>query len=252
MVTTLDLYPFFFEGGAVGCLLIHGGTGSPPEMRPMGEYLAGKGLTVLGVRLAGHGTSPEDLVGTTWQDLVASAEEGLVRLQARCEHVFVAGLSVGGLLTLCLAANHPLPGIVVMSAPAYLADWRLKWVPVIKHFIKWHHSSGESDLTDPQAQEMLWFYRRVPVVFGQEVDRLMRQVRGNLSRVQSPVLIMQGRCDRTIPAESAQIFFDGLGTQDKQIVWWSNSGHAITVDSEREAVWARAHAFIADHVPIGS
>jgi carboxylesterase len=252
MVKTLDLNPFFFEGGPVGCLLIHGGTGSPPEMRPMGEYLAGKGLTVLGVRLAGHGTTPEDLAGTTWQDLVASAEEGLVRLQARCEQVFVAGLSVGGLLTLYLAANHPLPGIVVMSAPAYLADWRLKLVTVIKHLIKWHHSSGESDLTDPQAQEMLWFYRRVPVAFGQEVVRLMREVRGRLSRVQAPALIMQGRCDRTIPAESAQIFFDGVAAKDKQIVWWPNSGHAITVDTERQAVWARAYAYIADHARIGS
>ena len=41
---TLDLNPFFFEGGEVGCLLVHGFSGSPPEMRPMGEYLAGKGL----------------------------------------------------------------------------------------------------------------------------------------------------------------------------------------------------------------
>ena len=89
----------------------------------------------------------------------------------------------------------------------------------------------------------------MPVVFGQEVDRLQRQVRSNLARVQVPVLIMQGRCDRTIPADSAQILFEGLGTKDKEIVWWSNSGHAITVDSERQAVWARAYAFIAAHVP---
>jgi len=61
----LDLNPFFFEGGEVGCLLVHGFSGSPPEMQPMGDYLAGKGLTVLGVRLAGHGTSPEDMATTT-------------------------------------------------------------------------------------------------------------------------------------------------------------------------------------------
>ncbi|HID86186.1 MAG TPA: carboxylesterase, partial [Anaerolineae bacterium] len=38
----LDLNPFFFEGGPTGCLLVHGFSGSPPEMRPMGEFLAGK------------------------------------------------------------------------------------------------------------------------------------------------------------------------------------------------------------------
>jgi carboxylesterase len=247
MVKTLDLNPFFFLGGPVGCLLIHGGTGSPPEMRPMGEYLADKGLTVLGVRLAGHGTAPEDLARTTWQDLVASAEEGLCRLQDRCERVFVAGLSLGGLIALYLAAHRSIAGAVAMSAPAYLKDWRLKLLPITRHFIKWHHSSGELDLTDPTGRERVFFYRRIPVLFGQQVNRLLREVRGSLARVKVPVLIMQGCCDRTIPADSAQILFDGLGTQDKEIVWWPNSGHAITVDSEREAVWARAYEFIAAH-----
>ena len=243
----LDVNPFFFEGGPVGCLLIHGGTGSPPEMRLMGEYLAEKGLTVLGVRLAGHGTTPEDLARTSWRDLVTSAEEGLSQLQDQCATVFVGGLSVGGLLTLYLAARYPMAGAIVMSVPAYLNDWRLKFLPIIKYVIKWHHSNGKLDLTDPQGAERLSFYRRVPVVFGQEVMRLLRETHDSLADVQVPVLIMQGRYDRTIPADSAQELFDGLGTEDKEIVWWSNSGHAITVDSEREAVWARAYAFIAAH-----
>ncbi|MGQ9494334.1 MAG: alpha/beta hydrolase [Anaerolineae bacterium] len=248
----LDLHPFFFPGGPVGCLLIHGGTGSPPEMRPMGEYLASKGLTVLGVRLAGHGTTPEDLAQTSWLDLVVSAEEGLYRLQERCARVFVAGLSVGGLLTLYLAARHPIAGAIVMAAPAYLSDWRLKLLPIIKHVIKWHYSSGELDLTDPAGKDRVFFYRRVPLVFGEQVNRLLREVRSCLGQVKVPVLIMQGRYDCTIPADSAQIIFDNLGTSDKEIVWWPNSGHAITVDSEREAVWARAYTFIAAHAPCPS
>jgi len=76
-VNALDLNPFFFEGNTTGCLLVHGFSGSPPEMRPMGVYLAEKGLTVIGVRLAGHGTTPEDMARTGWRDWVASAEEGL-------------------------------------------------------------------------------------------------------------------------------------------------------------------------------
>jgi len=244
---TLNLNPFFFEGGPTGCLLIHGGTGSPPEMRPMGEYLAAKRLTVLGVRLAGHGTTPEDLAKTTWQALVASAEEGLYRLQERCERVFVAGLSMGGLITLYLAARHSVAGAIVMATPAYIQDWRLKLLPITQHFIKWYHSSGKLDLTDPAGSERVFFYRRIPAAFGLQVDCLLRQMRDSLARVQVPTLIMQGRCDRSIPADSAQILFDSLGTKDKEIVWWSNSGHAITVDSEREAVWARAYEFIAAH-----
>jgi carboxylesterase len=216
-------------------------------MRPMGEYLARQELTVLGVRLAGHGTTPEDLARTSWRDLVASAEDGLEQLQLRCERVFVAGLSVGGLLTLYVAAHHGIAGAIVMSAPAYLKNWQLKVMPIVKRFAKWHHSSGKTDLTDPSAQDRMFSYQRIPVVFGEEVSCLIRQVRSDLALVQAPVLLMQGRCDRAIAPDSAQVLFDGLGTKDKQIVWWPNSGHAMTVDSEREQVWSRAYAFIAAH-----
>ena len=65
--------------------------------------------------------------------------------------------------------------------------------------------------------------------------------------MQVPVLLMQGRCDRTIPPDSARILFDGLATLDKEIAWFDNSGHCITIDSEREAVWGRAHEFVIAH-----
>jgi carboxylesterase len=244
---TLDLTPFFFEGGPTGCLLVHGFSGSPPEMRPMGEFLAGKGLTVLGVRLAGHGTTPEDMARTTWRDWVASAEEGLQELEARCEAVFVAGLSMGGLITLHLAAHYPLAGIVPMAAPAYIADWHSRFVPMVQYFWRWVTPNIESDLTDPEAQERCWSYNRLPTRCIVSLRQLLRLVRRELPQIEVPALIMQGRCDHHIPADSAQIIFDRLGSTDKEMTWWSNSGHCITIDSEREAVWARAYDFIVVH-----
>ena len=243
----LDLNPFFFEGGPTGCLLIHGFSGSPPEMRPMGEYLAQQELTVLGVRLAGHGTTPEDMARTGWRDWIASAEEGLRKLQALCDPVFLAGLSMGGLIGLHLAAHHPVAGVVAMSAPAYIADWRFRFLPLVQPFVRWVTPGGESDLTDPEAQNRFSAYNRLPTSALVSLRQLLRIVRQELPQVRMPVLIMQGKHDRTIPPDSAQIICDGLGTTDKEIVWWPNSGHAITIDSEQEAVWARAHTFITAH-----
>jgi carboxylesterase len=245
----LDLDPFFFQGGDVGCLLIHGGTGSPPEMRGMGEYLAKKGLTVLGVRLAGHGTKPEDLATKEWKDFIASAEEGLDQIRSLCDKLFVAGLSLGGLITLYLAAHHPFQGAIVMSAPAYIHDWRLHLLPVIKYLVKWVWMGEESDLTDPEARKRLFCYQRVPTVFGVQFSKLLRETKKSLSDVNVPLLLMQGSHDRTIPEESAQYFFDRVGSVDKEIVWFPNSGHAITVDRERELVWQKAYEFIIEHAP---
>jgi len=246
-MTELNLDPFFFEGGPTGCMLIHGFSGSPPEMRPMGEYLAEKGLTVLGVRLAGHGETPENMASTGWRDWVGSAMEGLHELQACCELVFVAGLSMGGLIALHLSAHHPLVGIIIMSAPAYVADWRFHVLPLVQPFMRWVTTDIESDLTDSQAHRGLWSYNRLPTSAVVSLRQLLRLVRRELSRVRVPALIMQGACDHHIPYDSAQVIYDGLCSTDKEIVWWPNSGHAITVDSEREAIWARAYAFISTH-----
>ena len=265
---SLDVGPFSFAGGPTGCLLIHGfmgtpsrpdGSGSPPEMRPMGEFLAQQGLTVLGPRLAGHGSTPEEMARTGWRHWVASAEQALQELQGRCDRVFVAGLSMGAWITLHLAAHHDVAGIVAMSTPAYISDWRFRFLPLVQPFVRCLAPNMEWDTTDPLAPQRCRCYDRLPtrcvVSLGQlrysiPPRRGIRLVRGELPRIQAPALIMHGRHDRSVPADSPQIFYDGLGTQDKEIVWWPNSGHSITVDSEREAVWARAFAFMAAHARV--
>jgi carboxylesterase len=245
--TMLDLNPFFFAGGETGCLLIHGFTGSPPEMRGLGEYLAGKGLTVLGVRLAGHGTRPEEMARTGWRDWAASAEEGLRELRGRCQQAFVGGLSMGGVLSLYLAARHPIAGAIVMAAPTRLSDWRVPFVPLAKHFMKWYRPGGETDLTDPTAQERMWAYNRIPMGCIDQLRQLIRLVHQELPRVSVPVLIMQGTHDRYVPPDCAQEIYERVTSQDKERIWLPNSGHAITEDSERREVWQRAYEFIAAH-----
>lgn len=245
MMPNLELTPFYFSGGPVACLLVHGFSGSPPEMRPMGEYLAARGLTVLGIRLAGHGTTPEDMATTTWRDWVASAMAGLRELQGRCQKIFVAGLSMGGLIALHLAADQHLDGVIAMAAPAYIADWRVHLLPLAQYFVPWVVPNIGPDYTDPTARERIWSYPKVPTRCVASLHDFLRLVRRELPRIKAPALIMQGERDRHIPADSARIIFGSLGSEDKEIVLWSNSGHCLTVDSEREAVWARSYRFIA-------
>src|SRR5574341_92283 len=117
--------PFFFRGGPTGCLLVHGFTGAPGEMRWLGEYLAAQGHTVLGVRLTGHGTSPEDLTQVTWRHWLGCAVDGWQILRDQCERVFVMGLSMGGMTAINIAAEFPAAGIVPLSTPIRLKlDWR--------------------------------------------------------------------------------------------------------------------------------
>lgn len=108
-------------------LLIHGLAGTPNEMRSVARCLSASGFTVYAVRLAGHCGSEADLVKTGWRDWYASVEA--VHAEAVRQHrtVFVAGLCLGALLALHLAAKHKetVAGLALYSLPLWYDGWSM-------------------------------------------------------------------------------------------------------------------------------
>jgi len=131
--------PFFIgpKDTDKACLLIHGFVGTPAELRGLGEVLANHGIRAHGIVLPGHEGNPEGLVNIGWKQWQAFAEEGLAEL-APYPHVFLAGLSMGGVLSLLLASRHPerIAGTIVMSTPTRITGgWQLNLLPVARHFV---------------------------------------------------------------------------------------------------------------------
>jgi len=243
----LDPKPFFFPAGPVGLLLIHGFTGAPPEMRPMGEYLAQRGLTVAGPLLAGHGTTPEDLARTTWQDWYASIEAAFQGLRPRCEKVFVAGFSLGAVLALHLAAHHELAGLVLMAPALWVRDWRMGLVPVLRHFIKFvakDTNPQHSDLTDPEAYKRFWSYDVYPAAGVYQMFLLQRLVRSELERIRLPTLIIYATKDMSIAPQSGPLIYKRIPATDKELLVLHHSGHGLVADSECELVFQQLYAWI--------
>src|SRR5215471_1276337 len=92
---------------------------TPYQVRSLGDYLAWQGLTVMGIRLPGHGTTLDELEHTTAQQWLTAIDHGIDQLQQRCEHIFLIGNSLGGILTLAIAAlrEQDLAGLVTISTP---------------------------------------------------------------------------------------------------------------------------------------
>lgn len=246
----VDPRPFVLESGRVGCLLIHGFTGSPAEMRLLGEYLYGCGLTVSAPLLAGHGTKPEDLNRVSWHDWVASAERALEALRARCDTIFIGGLSLGSLVAICLAARHAdLAGIMLYSPGIKAANKLLYLAPLLRHLARqWPGDPEEkTDLLDPEAPGRLWHYETVPTTGANEVLKMQRAMRHLLGRVRIPAIIFYSTRDAILDPAAPRITLNELGSQDKELVILHNSGHCMTVDREREAIFARTYGFIVAH-----
>ena len=240
-----DGKPFFFEGGKVGCLLLHGFTGTTSSMKPMGEYLAGKGLTVLGPRLPGHGTNVKDMGRWSRNDWTRTVELALSELQELCDSVFVSGLSMGGTLTLYLSERFPddIAGVMPICTPVFMKNPALKLVPALKYLIGSFPGPG-NDLKDPGVKEVA--YEKLSVKALHELIKLMKLVDESLDRITAPIRIFQARDDHVVLPENAPHVLERVGSADKEIVWLDNSFHVATLDFDKETIFEKSYRFILD------
>ena len=236
--------PFFFPGDSAGILLVHGFTGTPKEMRTMGEYFAAQGHTVLGIRLPGHATRPDDLPRMRWVDWLHAVEDGYHFLHSAGRRVFIMGLSMGGILTLTAAARLPAAGVVAMSTPYSLsADPRLSYIEYLSWIIP-HMPKGPSDWHDQAMLEEHVDYPDYPTRSLAEVRDLLEVMRQGLHQIQAPVLLVHSRLDAGVPPENMLRIYEHLGSTDKSMLWLEQSGHVVTRDLERVRVFEAALAFV--------
>lgn len=239
-----DPSSFLFEAGDVGVLLIHGFTGSAAEMRPIGRYLNERGLTVMGPLLPGHGTQVEDLNHVPWTEWTTAAERALAELQGRCAQVFVAGLSMGGLLTLYLASRHPeLPGFVTYAAALDITDWRRHFLPVYKLFFETRPKNPEH-WADPEAEALLWAYDAWPVAGATQLMHLRNEVQASLPRITSPALITYSTSDPMVTPEAAKMIIDNIASEDKAALCLDECGHVMTLDKGWDTLAESTYQFV--------
>lgn len=242
--------PFYFENGEVGILLIHGFTGTPSEMRPLGEYLAKAGFTVHAPLLAGHGTCPEDLEKTDWQDWLKTVLDAYdTMVQRGVKQVFVAGLSMGGLLAFYLSLHRPVAGLISLCAPIWVQDRRAPYVEIAQFFIRYLPRKGQKS---PEIEQFLVPYDRTPLRAIAQLMRFIRKVRKRLSEVQVPTLVIQAKNDETIVPESANYIYQQISSKEKRLSWYEKSSHIITLDRERGKLFEEIESFISEQLRLQS
>jgi carboxylesterase len=238
--------PFHFPGGRTGCLLIHGFTGTPREMLFMGKHLAGQGHTVIGVRLFAHATHQEDMLRARWRDWLASAEDGIHLLSNTCDRVVVMGLSMGGILSLLLASQFPVAGVVALSTPYDNPDPRMRLRPVAPLLtLFWRFGrKGPPDWHDPTVPPDHLEYPLAPVRGAAELYDVLAEMRRRLPAVTCPALIVHSHGDLAVAPWHAEAIAARIGSSDKRIFWVSDSGHVVTRDAERDRIFAEVAEFV--------
>lgn len=248
----VDTSDFFFPGSGLGALLVHGLSGTPYEMRYLGERLAAAGIRVRGVKLAGHAASPEDLAASDaegWYDSVVAGFEDLRRFG---DPIIVVGLSAGAVLGARLAAEHrdQVAGIVMLSSAFFLpraASSALRLVKMLGRVAnRLYVASDGSDIQDAAARRVHPSLRMMPLNAPIHLLRLSAAVRPMLSRITQPVLIIHSRLDHTCPMDrNVKFVTSHLQSARVRTLILEQSYHVITVDIEKERVADEVLTFAA-------
>lgn len=225
---------FFWKAGSVGVLLSHGYTATTAEVRLFAKRLHEKGFSVAGPLLAGHGTQPADLNHVKWQDWVESGEKVYQQLTAYCEHVFVGGESMGGLVALYLANRHPEVRGVLLYAPAI--ELTISTVDKVKLYL------GSSFMPYAKRESMdasdKWqgYDPELPTKGILQLLKFQHAVKQALPKITQPVILFQGRRDTAVAPQAGDIILHGVRSTLKEHHWMERSAHPILIEDELDEV----------------
>lgn len=199
-------------------LLIHGFPGTPAEMRSLGEHLHHThGWTAQGVLLPGFGADLETLPQRTFDDWFNAIECAYLDLRQHHQQVVIAGLSMGGALSINLAAKYS-PTALMLFAPFWTLDHILwKALPVLKYIFPQFkpftlfkpdfndpkmragikNFMPQADLDDPQVQRAI-MDMAIPVKMMDQVRIAGQHAYETATKLRVPTLIVQGLEDELV------------------------------------------------------
>jgi carboxylesterase len=236
--------PFSATGSRQGVLVLHGFTGNPQSMRPLAEVLADAGYSVELPRLPGHGTSLEDMMTTSWDDWSATAADSYDELDARCDQVAIAGLSMGGALACSVAESRlNVAGLVlinplVKAPPREMLDGLDQ---LIDSGVETIDAIG-SDIKKDGSKE--FSYPATPLRSAKSLFAGVEGVHKGLSLITAPILLLSSREDHVVTSDNGDELERSSGGAVER-VWLEDSYHVATLDNDAGLIESLSLGFLA-------
>ncbi len=204
-------------------------------MRTWGEALDSAGWDVSIPLLPGHGTSWQDMSRTRWTEWYQAVATELDHLSRTSETVVVCGLSMGGTLSLALAAEKPqLISAVALVNPALTVPSQLaRFARFIAPVIPSVPSIG-GDIAKPGGREES--YERTPLRSVAELRQLTRHVQRQLSSVTAPLLLMTSTVDHVVNVHDSDQIAAHVRSRPLRRLTLAHSFHVATQDYDAELI----------------
>jgi carboxylesterase len=213
-------------------------------MRALAEACATAGFHVELPQLAGHGTAMEDMIPTRWADWSADVEKAYQVLSKRSKKIVVMGLSMGGTLTLWMAAQHPeVLGIVCVNPATQPHPQEV--IDMLQGMIDGgiETTDGVSgDIADPSAHEIAYSGTPLAAVKSFWCEGLV-PLAPRYPSIKMPMLLYTSLQDHVVqPSDSDAVVAMYGGPVER--VMLERSYHVATQDYDKDIIFTGAVAFV--------
>jgi len=253
-------------------ILVHGFTEHSGRYAELAEAVVAGGVAVYAADLRGHGRSEGERVYVrSFGDYVADLEVLFQRVRRRepGKPLFLFGHSMGGTIATAFALERQdaLSGLIVSGSTLRLGSRafpRLRRLAGLAGLLLprarlFRMGSGmlsrDPDVVADFRRDPLVFHGRFPLRTAAEIVRSAGQVRGQLSLLRLPLLILHGAADVVTGPEGSQELFDRVRSQDKTLKLYEGVYHDLLHEPEKGEItadvvqWIERRITVKDRTP---
>jgi carboxylesterase len=128
-----------------------------------------------------------------------------------------------------------------MCAPMHIKSEEVMYQGILDYAREYKRHEGKNN---EQIEIEMKEFQKTPMNTLKALQQLIADVREHVDMIYAPTFVVQARHDKMINTESANIIYNEIESTTKEIKWYEESGHVITLDKEREQLHEDVYAFL--------
>lgn len=230
-------YCFIKNSSEIAILFVHGIVESPNQFHDFIEALKHQ-YSVVNVLLPGHGKTGKDFARSSMKQWLDYVEAKVRELEKNHKTILIVGHSMGALLALEAAKNHPdtIKGLFLLAVPFYIKlSYRgaVNGLKIVFHRIHPSDTIAVAAKRDYSIGEtsFLCYFTWIPRYV--ELYWKARQVRLLVGDISFPFIVVQSKQDEFVQRKSKE-----LVQKQKNITLYEvdKSGHFYYIEEERRNI----------------